>query len=95
MPGHRADTSIVPASAGIVRHSKTLKQLNVHACQDVHDDELVYDYTSFSQICKECPLLEQICVAFPSVSLIRSKQDSFVNFEVSGHHVRRMQRQDP
>ena len=47
------------------------------------DDELVYDYLAFSQICKGCPLLEQISVAFPPVSVIRNKQDSFVNFEVS------------
>ena len=51
------------------------------------DDELVYDYLAFSQICKGCPLLEQISVAFPPVSVIRNKQDSFVNFEVSLFHV--------
>jgi hypothetical protein len=45
------------------------------------DEELIYDYASFSSICKECTLLEQISVAFPSVSVIRSKNDSFVNFE--------------
>lgn len=79
----------LPASAGIVRHGKTIKQLNVHASRnpDDCDDELVYDYSSFSQICKECPLLEQVSVAFPPVSVIRSKQDSFINFEVSCYHV--------
>jgi hypothetical protein len=73
----------LPASAGIVRHSKTLKSLNVHASTgpDSCDDELVYDYASFSQICKDCPLLEQVSVAFPGVSIIRSKNDSFINFE--------------
>lgn len=74
----------LPAAPGIVRHGKTLKHLNVHASRipDDCDDEIVYDYSSFSQICKECPLLEQVSVAFPPVSVIRSKQDSFINFEV-------------
>jgi hypothetical protein len=73
----------LPASAGIVRHSKTLKQLNVHASTgpDSCDEELVYDYASFSQICKDCSLLEQVSVAFPQVSVIRSKNESFINFE--------------
>jgi hypothetical protein len=75
----------LPAPAGIIRHGKTLKQLNVHAARlpDDCEDELVYDYESFSQICKACPLLEQVSVAFPSVSVVRAKTDSFVNFEVS------------
>lgn len=73
----------LPATAGIVRHSKTLRQLNVHASTglDSVDEELVYEYSSFSQICKDCTLLEQVSVAFPLVSVIRSKNDSFVNFE--------------
>jgi hypothetical protein len=73
----------LPASAGIVRHSKTLKSLNVHASTGPEscDEELVYDYASFSQICKDSPLLEQVSVAFPGVSVIRSKNESFINFE--------------
>jgi hypothetical protein len=73
----------LPAATGIVRHSKTLKQLNVHASTgpDACDEELVYDYASFSQICKDCTLLEQVSMAFPQVSVIRSKNESFVNFE--------------
>lgn len=85
----------LPAAAGIVRHAKTLKLLNIHANRipDDCEDELVYDYSSFSEICKSCKELEQICVAFPAVSVIRHKQDSFVNFEVSpvigtyAHHI--------
>lgn len=73
----------LPSSSSIVRHGKTLKQLNVHASisPDSCDDELVYDYASFSQICKDCPLLEQVSVAFPQVSMIRTKNESFINFE--------------
>ena len=74
----------LPAAASISRHGKTLKALNIHANMgtDSCDDELVYDYASFSQICKDCTQIEQISVAFPQVSVIRSKNDSFVNFEV-------------
>ncbi|KAF1361900.1 hypothetical protein EJ07DRAFT_164371 [Lizonia empirigonia] len=73
----------LPASAGIIRHGKTLKQLSLHAARapEECDDELVYDYASFSQICNECPLLEQLSAAFPSVSVVRPKNESFVNFE--------------
>jgi hypothetical protein len=73
----------LPLPSGIVRHGKTLKQLNVHASTgpDSCDLELVYDYASFSQICKDCPGLEQISVAFPQVSVVRSKNESFINFE--------------
>jgi hypothetical protein len=74
----------LPAAAGIMRHSKTLRYLNVHANPppEESDDEHVYDYSSFQDICKSCTELEQLSVAFPSVSLIRDKQDSFLNFEV-------------
>jgi hypothetical protein len=73
----------LPATAGLVRHGKTLQSLNVHASTGTGsgDDELVYDYVSFSEICKGCPLLEQVSVAFPQVSAIRSKNDSFTDFE--------------
>ena len=75
----------LPASAAIVRHSKTLKQLSVHASRapEECDEEMAYDYASFSQICKDCTLLEQLSMAFPNVSVVRPKNDSFVNFEVS------------
>lgn len=75
----------LPQAASISRHSKTLKLLNVHANQIPDDcgDELVYDYASFADICKSCKGLEQISVGFPSASVIRHKQESFVNFEVS------------
>lgn len=74
----------MPAAAGIIRHSKTLKLLNIHASRgDDCDEEEVFDYSSFSQICKECSLLEQISVAFPPVSVLSAKNDSFTNFEVS------------
>lgn len=77
------DAKSPPAAAGIVRHGKTLKTLNIHASTgpDRCDEELVYDYASWTQICKECVLLEQVSVAFPPVSVLRTKNDSFVNFE--------------
>ncbi|KAF9696841.1 hypothetical protein EKO04_005300 [Ascochyta lentis] len=78
-----SSVNTLPASAGIVRHGKTLKQLSIHASRapEECDGELVYDYTSFSQICKDCSLLEQLSVAFPNVSVVRPKSEGFVNFE--------------
>ncbi|KAG9199406.1 hypothetical protein G6514_008565 [Epicoccum nigrum] len=75
------NVSNLPAAAGVVRHGKTLKQLSIHASCAEECEELVLDYAAFSFICKECVLLEQLSVAFPSVSVLRSKNDSFVNFE--------------
>ncbi|KAF2005872.1 hypothetical protein P154DRAFT_423101 [Amniculicola lignicola CBS 123094] len=71
----------MPAAAGVSRHGKTLKQLNLHASTSLDDEaELVYDYGSFSQICKDCPLLEQVSMAFPQASVIKTGNSSFVNF---------------
>lgn len=73
----------LPATAGIVRHSKTLRELNVHASRgDGDDEELLFDLESFKQISKDCNLLEQLSVAFPSTSLIRTTSDSFVAYLV-------------
>jgi hypothetical protein len=82
------NVSSLPTSAGVARHGKTLRQLSVHAQNppDECDDELVYDYAAFSSICKDCVLLEQLSVAFPNVSVLRAKDDSFVNFEVCTFH---------
>ncbi|KAF3033560.1 hypothetical protein E8E12_002528 [Didymella heteroderae] len=78
-----SNVNSLPAHTGIVRHGKTLRQLSVHTSRapEECDDELVYDYASFSAICKECTLLEQLSMAFPNVSVVRLKNDSFVNFE--------------
>ncbi|KAI8939111.1 hypothetical protein NX059_004946 [Plenodomus lindquistii] len=77
------DAKNLPAAAGIVRHGKTLRSLNIHASTGPEncDEELVYDYASWTQICKECTMLEQVSVAFPQVSVIRSKNDRFEDFE--------------
>lgn len=83
-----SNVSSLPASAGITRHGKTLKQLSVHALRapEECDDEMVFDYGSMSLICRECTLLEQLSLAFPNVSVVRHKNDSFVNFEVGSLH---------
>lgn len=72
----------LPAAAGIARHGKTLKTLNVHASTDSEscEEELVFDYASFVQICQDCPHLEQLSMAFPQVVMTRTKNDSFRNF---------------
>jgi len=77
------DAKSLPAAAGIVRHGKTLTTLNVHASTgpDSCDEELVYDDASFGLICQECSGLEQMSMAFPHVSLLQSKNESFTAFE--------------
>jgi hypothetical protein len=73
----------LPASAGIARHARTLKELNVHASRgDGEEEELVYDFDDFEKICKTCSQLEQLSVAFPPTSIIRSNSDQFTAFEV-------------
>ena len=73
----------LPSAAGIARHSRTLKELNVHASRgDGEEEELVYDFDDFEKICKTCTKLEQVSVAFPTTSIIRSSSDQFTAFEV-------------
>ncbi len=73
----------LPAHGGIARHSKTLRELNVHASRgDSDDEELVFELEAFQQICKDCTKLEQLSAAFPSTSLIRANSESFTAFEV-------------
>jgi hypothetical protein len=73
----------LPSSAGIIRHCKTLQELNVHGSRgDGEEEELVYDLDDFEKICKACDLIEQLSVAFPPTSLIRPNSDSFSAFEV-------------
>ncbi|KAF2996398.1 hypothetical protein E8E13_001360 [Curvularia kusanoi] len=78
-----SNVSSLPTPAGVTRHGRTLEQLSLHAstAPEECDGELVFDYAQFALICKECVLLEQLSVAFPHVSVIRPKNDSFVNFE--------------
>lgn len=74
----------LPASAGITRHFKTLRELNVHASRgDGEEEELVYDFEEFEKICKSCTQIEQLSVAFPPTSVIRAHTDQFLAFEVS------------
>ncbi|KAF2457599.1 hypothetical protein BDY21DRAFT_385840 [Lineolata rhizophorae] len=76
-----------PAVAGISRQGRTLKELNVHASPgssvDDRTEEHIYDANSFLQICKDCPQLEQLSVAFPSTSLIRAISEEFTVFEAA------------
>jgi hypothetical protein len=74
----------LPATAGITRHSKTLRELNVHASRgDGEEEELVYDFDDFEKICKDCEKIEQLSVAFPATRILRANSDAFVAFEVS------------
>ncbi|KAL1616554.1 hypothetical protein UCDDS831_g01454 [Diplodia seriata] len=72
----------LPAAAGISRHGKTLKLLNVHAnAADLLEDEYVYSPLDFESICRECSELEQLSVGFPATSIVADKTDSFAAFE--------------
>jgi hypothetical protein len=74
----------IPASAGITRHFKTLKELNFHASRgDGEEEELVYELEDFEKICKNCTKIEQLSCAFPQTSIIRAPSDQFAAFEVS------------
>jgi hypothetical protein len=74
----------LPASAGITRHSRTLRELNVHASRgDGEEEELFFDFEDFEKICKSCTRIEQLSCAFPPTSVIRANSDQFVAFEVS------------
>ncbi|KAF2147220.1 uncharacterized protein K452DRAFT_323392 [Aplosporella prunicola CBS 121167] len=73
----------LPAAAGVVRHGKTLRQLNVHANNglDAHGDEHVYSTADFRQICRDCPYLEELSIGFPETSIMQGKSDGFAAFE--------------
>jgi hypothetical protein len=73
----------LPLAAGITRHARTLRELNVHASTgDSDDEELVYAHDEFGNICKNCIELEQLSCAFPPTSIIRASSDEYVAFEV-------------
>ena len=80
----------MPAPEGIVRHSKTLKMLNVHCMQETSssgissssdDGELVWDGEDFEKICKACTLIQQLSCAWPQTSLIRAPSEEWREFE--------------
>lgn len=77
----------LPSSDGIIRHSRTLKELNMHGSRgDGEEEELVADFEDFEKICQSCTLIEQLSVAFPTTSLIRPISDAFQAFEVSSNY---------
>jgi hypothetical protein len=73
----------LPLAAGITRHARTLRELNIHGSTgDSDDEELVYTHEEFGNICKNCTQLEQLSCAFPPTSIIRAPSDEYVVFEV-------------
>ncbi|EOD43867.1 hypothetical protein UCRNP2_9432 [Neofusicoccum parvum UCRNP2] len=78
----------LPVAAGISRHGKTLKLLNVHAnAADLLEDEYVYSAMDFESICRECSELEQLSVGFPATSIVAEKSDSFAAYESALNHL--------
>jgi hypothetical protein len=83
----------LPDVAGIVRHGKTLEQLNVHCSDesplpllsDMHceAEEHVFDTEDFDKICSATSKLEQLSCAWPERSLIRFPSNDWLAFENS------------
>lgn len=83
----------LPDVAGIVRHGKTLEQLNVHCSDesplpllsDMHceAEEHVFGTEDFDKICSATIKLEQLSCAWPDRSLIRFPSDGWLAFEIS------------
>ncbi len=95
--------SSMPASAGIVRHAKTLQVLNVHCSpqeriidRDISStrgdtyDEICWSSSDFEAICKGCPLIEQLSCASPSTELLKATTPAFILFMRSCNYLRRM-----
>ncbi|KAF2422436.1 hypothetical protein EJ08DRAFT_640854 [Tothia fuscella] len=81
----------LPASAGIIRHGKTLREVNVHGSRgDGEEEEMVYELDDFLQICKACPGIEQLSMAFPNTSLIRPNSDAFSAFERASTELKKL-----
>jgi len=74
----------LPSIVGITRHKTTLKELNIHGSRgDGEEEEMVYDHADFDKICKNCTQLEQLSVAFPVTSIMRTNTDAFMAFETT------------
>ncbi|EMC95885.1 hypothetical protein BAUCODRAFT_507579 [Baudoinia panamericana UAMH 10762] len=79
----------LPAAAGIMRHSKTLKLLNVHCTPEysaitspsTEVDEVIWSTEEFEDICKACTKLEQLSCAWPDTSLIRDPSEAWRAYE--------------
>ncbi|KAF1816311.1 hypothetical protein P152DRAFT_463920 [Eremomyces bilateralis CBS 781.70] len=71
----------LPAAAGIARHGKTLKDLNVHASKgDGDEEELVYAVNEFDNICRKATGLQQLSVAAPATSITKIESIEFTSF---------------
>jgi hypothetical protein len=98
------NVKVMPAVAGIVRHSKTLETLNVHCTSkptsnsnpmmsDVTNDpeELVFDAEDFDKLCAAAIDLEQLSCAWPERSLIkRLVHEDWCSFETSVSKLRNL-----
>lgn len=82
----------LPMAAGVARHGKNLELLNIHCSSDTSGlmsgdttdaDELVYDSDDFDKICGATTKLEQLSLAFPARSLIRSPDMDWLAYETS------------
>jgi hypothetical protein len=76
-------TKELPAPASIIKHHRTLTELNIHTRPDRWDsEEKVYSYEQFNNICQDCKSLEQLSVGFPATTAHRTESDGFRDFKV-------------
>ncbi|KAF2101735.1 hypothetical protein NA57DRAFT_73172 [Rhizodiscina lignyota] len=68
-----SNSETLPQVDSIVRHSKTLKTLIVHAADgdwgSETTDELIYDANDFKKICEQCSAIEELSIATPDRSI--------------------------
>ncbi len=74
-------TKSLPGTSSIIRHSKTLRLLNIHAINgdptDSDEEEHVYTAIDFAKILNSCILLEQLSLAFPPTVITRDYSDDY------------------
>lgn len=87
----------LPATAGLVRHGKTLETLNVHAWRDplsmrpptpppppsaaTFSEELVYKLEDLSAVCGGCKSLTQLSIGWPSYSIVKPLTADMLTYE--------------
>lgn len=73
----------MPSIDGIIKHSKTLSVLLVHASDNGSSEELVWPTDEFQRLCSSATKLQQLSCAWPSTSILRSTSPSWDSFHFS------------
>jgi hypothetical protein len=70
----------MPAIDGIIKHSKTLHVLLVHA-SETPNDELVWMSDDFHRLCSSATKLRQLSCAWPATSILKVNSPSWVAYQ--------------